>query len=580
MLIRRIKCLGYLGARYNSSHFVTTPIFYVNAGIKLIGLAPHIGHLYSAVIADAHCRYQRLKYPERKVRLCTGTDEHGTKIQQAAALHKVPVATYCDQISERYLEVFQNANILQDDFIRTTEERHKRAVAHFWRTLNSRGHIYSAAYSGWYCVSDETFLTDSQLKLDEATGTRYSLESGHPVEWTEETNYMFRLSKFQDDVIHWVKQEARIRPAKFEKILLDTLSEPLPDVSVSRPSNRVHWAIPVPDDSSQTVYVWLDALVNYLSALGYPDEEYSAFWPPAQQIIGKDILKFHGIYWPAFLIAAGLQPPGQLYVHSHWTVDGQKMSKSKQNVVNPVQAAGQYTMEGLRYFLLREGVAHSDGNYSHVKALRILNSELADTLGNLLSRACAKTLNPRQIYPSAQAEHLAEILGCLDAAKRLQESLLLLSERCAQHYESNHFHLVADTAMATLHAANNFFETSRPWELKKGAAGSNEPRLETIIAMTMDALRLCGIVLQPIIPQLATRLLDKLSVPATQRGWNYLAESFANTAHQGGSRQLNEQSSAMLFQRILEENREREERKPQPAKRSKAKKKERRETMS
>ncbi|XP_043654021.1 methionine--tRNA ligase, mitochondrial [Drosophila teissieri] len=579
MLLRRIKCLRYLGTRYNSSHYVTTPIFYVNA-------APHIGHLYSAVIADAHCRYQRLRYPEQHVRLCTGTDEHGTKIQQAASLHGIPVAKYCDDISLRYREVFRSASIQPEDFIRTTEDRHKRAVAHFWRRLHTRGHIYSAAYSGWYCVSDETFLTDSQLRLDEASGTRYSLESGHPVEWTEETNYMFRLSQFQDDVRHWVKEEARIRPAKFEKILLDTLSEPLPDVSVSRPSNRVHWAIPVPDDDSQTVYVWLDALVNYLSSVGYPDEEFSAHWPPAQQVIGKDILKFHGIYWPAFLLAAGLEPPGQLYVHSHWTVDGQKMSKSKHNVVDPVQTARQYTMEGLRYFLLREGVAHSDGNYSHVKAQRILNSELADTLGNLLSRASAKSLNPGQIYPSASAEHLADLLRSLDAAKRLQDSLLQLSERCASHYECNHFHLVADTAMATLHAANNFFESSKPWTLKAGAPDGNQARLETIIAMTMDALRLSGIVLQPIIPQLANRLLDKLSVPTAQRGWHYLAESFATTPASspglGESRQLDGQTSALLFQRILEETAVTggKEQKPQPAKRSKSKKKERRETMS
>ncbi|EDX12973.1 GD20436 [Drosophila simulans] len=582
MLIRRIKCLKYLGTRYNSSHYVTTPIFYVNA-------APHIGHLYSAVIADAHCRYQRLRYPELDVRLCTGTDEHGTKIQQAASLHGVPVAKYCDDISQRYREVFRSASIQQDDFIRTTEDRHKRAVANFWRTLYTRGHIYSAAYSGWYCVSDETFLTDSQLRLDEATGTRYSLESGHPVEWTEETNYMFRLSQFQDDVRHWVKTEARIRPAKFEKILLDTLSEPLPDVSVSRPSNRVHWAIPVPDDDSQTVYVWLDALVNYLSSVGYPDEKFSVHWPPAQQVIGKDILKFHGIYWPAFLLAAGLEPPGQLYVHSHWTVDGQKMSKSKHNVVDPLQAAQQYTMEGLRYFLLREGVAHSDGNYSHVKAQRILNSELADTLGNLLSRASAKSLNPGQIYPSTSAEHLADLLRSLDAAKRLQDSLLQLSERCASHYECNHFHLVADTTMAALHAANNFFESSKPWTLKAGAPDGNQARLETIIAMTMDALRLSGIVLQPIIPQLANRLLDKLSVPTAQRGWNYLAESFATSPNSsnshpgfGESRQLDGQTSALLFQRILEETAAKEvnQQQPQPAKRSKSKKKERRETIS
>uniref|UniRef100_A0A0A1XJZ0 Methionine--tRNA ligase, mitochondrial n=1 Tax=Zeugodacus cucurbitae TaxID=28588 RepID=A0A0A1XJZ0_ZEUCU len=558
--------------------YATTPIFYVNA-------APHIGHLYSAVITDALCRYQRLKHPEQSVHLCTGTDEHGTKIQQAAATQGVPVAQYCDNISARYRQLFGEAGITNTDFIRTTEDRHKKVVSHFWRTLHTRGHIYSAAYSGWYCVSDETFLTDSQLRLDSTTGARFSLESGHPVEWTEETNYMFRLSALQDEVLYWVKQGGRIRPAKFEKILLDMLSEPLPDVSVSRPANRVHWAIPVPDDASQTVYVWLDALINYLTSAGYPDEKYQRWWPPSVQVIGKDILKFHGIYWPAFLIAAGLEPPQQLFVHSHWTVDGQKMSKSKQNVVDPVAAAKTYTMEGLRYFLLREGVAHSDGNFSNVKALRILNSELADTLGNLLSRACAKSLNPRQVYPRLHAVQLADLLQ-MDAAKRLQDALQQIEARCAQYYADNNFYLVVDTVISTLHAANNFFETARPWELKRPAAAvivgdgattdaanaqniENFERLETIIAMTMDTLRICGIVLQPIVPQLCGKLLDKLAVPPEQRLWRNLGVCFATTttsslsANETVTRLLAAHTDAVLFRRIQLDESELQADKPQ-----------------
>lgn len=242
--------------------------------------APHIGHLYSAVIADAICRYEKLRQPESaaSVRLCTGTDEHGTKVQKAAASHKIPVEQYCKDISAKYRNVFQQAAIQNDDFIRTTEERHKQAVAYFWRSLNAKGHIYKANYQGWYCVSDETFLTDSQLRLDEPTGQRFSLESGHPVEWTEEQNYMFRLSKLQDDVLYWLKQGGRVRPIKFEKILFDMLSEPLPDVSVSRPSQRVDWAIPVPEDPTQSVYVWLDALVNYMTSAGYPDTKVCCFY--------------------------------------------------------------------------------------------------------------------------------------------------------------------------------------------------------------------------------------------------------------------------------------------------------------
>ncbi|XP_037944036.1 methionine--tRNA ligase, mitochondrial-like [Teleopsis dalmanni] len=356
MLKNTVKCLQRYCTKSNGSFYVTTPIFYVNA-------APHIGHLYSAVIADAICRYQNLLRPNNTcVRLCTGTDEHGTKVQQAASAHKIPVEQYCNDISAKYKNIFQQAHIAHNDFIRTTEDRHKAAVAQFWRCLHTNGHIYSAKYSGWYCVSDETFLTDSQLRLDESTGIRYSLESGHPVEWSDETNYMFRLSALQSDVVYWVKQGGRVRPKKFEKILLNILNEPLPDVSISRPSNRVHWAISVPSDETQTVYVWLDALINYLTSTGFPDAKYRNHWPAKVHVIGKDILKFHGVYWPAFLIAAGFEPPQQLFVHSHWTVDGQKMSKSKHNVVDPEEVARIYTMEGLRYFLLREGVAHSDGS--------------------------------------------------------------------------------------------------------------------------------------------------------------------------------------------------------------------------
>ncbi|XP_058977896.1 methionine--tRNA ligase, mitochondrial [Musca domestica] len=559
MLIPRVQSVRRLCSNVSSTFYVTTPIFYVNA-------APHIGHLYSAVIADTICRYQKLQtQPGSTVRLCTGTDEHGTKVQQAAAKHKIPVADYCNDISARYRNVFQQAAILNDDFIRTTEDRHKKAVTHFWNSLSSKGHIYSANYQGWYCVSDETFLTDSQLRVDETTGERFSLESGHPAEWTEEKNYMFRLSNLQSEVIYWLKQGGRVKPLKFEKILFDLLSEPLPDVSVSRPAERVKWAIPVPDDATQSVYVWLDALVNYLTSAGYPDPKFHSCWPPKVQVIGKDILKFHGIYWPAFLIAAGLEPPRELFVHSHWTVDGQKMSKSKNNVVDPLEASETYTMEGLRYFLLREGVPHSDGNYSSVKAMRILNAELADTMGNLLSRVCAKSLNPRQIYPRLHTAQLRDIMKT-EAAQHLLKSLEQLKEKCGQHYEDKNFYMAVDNVMSALHAANSFFETSRPWELKLKTVtepakrsllypptDENALRLETIVAMTMDTLRLSGIVLQPILPGIAGRILDKLSVPWNQRLWNNLDDHFGRIVRNECEPPIEaslSRADAVLFRRI------------------------------
>uniref|UniRef100_A0A1A9W7E1 Methionine--tRNA ligase, mitochondrial n=1 Tax=Glossina brevipalpis TaxID=37001 RepID=A0A1A9W7E1_9MUSC len=582
MLSQKLNVLNTFFRSYShnfgGNFYATTPIFYVNG-------APHIGHLYSAVIADAICRYQRLLFPEVSefIRLSTGTDEHGTKIEQAATARKTPVMSYCTKISDMFSEVFHEASVHHCDFIRTTEQRHKEAVNHFWNTLFERNTIYLNQYSGWYCVADETFLTNSQLRLDEQSGVRYSLESGHPVEWTEEENYIFRLSKFQSDILYWLKQGDHVRPAKFEKILLDTLNEPLHDVSISRPVNRVSWALPVPNDPSQTIYVWFDALVNYLTSVGYPDEKYTDFWPPSVQVLGKDILKFHGIYWPAFLIAAGLEPPKQLYVHSHWTVEGQKMSKSKNNVIEPNRAAKMYTMEGLRYFLLREGTAHSDANvrklevlcprglvcdYCNVKALRILNAELADTLGNLLSRLCSKALNPRQIYPRLHTAQLREILKT-DNGRQLSEVLQQFEAKCTQHFNDRNFYMAADVIMSTLHVANRFLEFSRPWELKlkitdvdidkrvclpMPQCDENCLKLETILAMTMDTLRVCGIALQPLVPILSTRLLDKLSVPYDQRKWANLNHHFVQVAEGAQEPPLEaclNRTNLILFKRII-----------------------------
>ncbi|XP_312573.5 methionine--tRNA ligase, mitochondrial [Anopheles gambiae] len=501
--------------------FVTTPIFYVNA-------APHIGHLYSSVIADAIHRFNQITCPAESGNcfLSTGTDEHGLKIQQAAIKHSTSTEDYCDAISTKYRELFGRFQIDYSRFIRTTDTDHRQAVQSFWRSLAASDSIYSASYSGWYCVPDETFLTDSQLKENER-GEKCSLESGHPVEWTEEENYMFRLSRYQDDVRHWVKglEGRRIQPDKFGRILLDWLEEPLPDISISRPMNRVSWGVPVPSDPSQSVYVWLDALVNYLTVAGYPKESFRTRWPPTVQVLGKDILKFHGIYWPAFLLAAQIEPPRQLLVHSHWTVDNQKMSKSKQNVVDPNERAELYTYEGLRYFLLREGVAHSDGNYSDTKVLRILNSELADTLGNLLSRCCGKALNAESIFPAVDREALGALKE-IDATKRMLEALEEMPDKASSHYKNYNFYLVVDTIVHLLHTANNFFETTAPWKLKKSDNPADRAKLNTILSVTMEVLRQAGIAAQPIVPGLSKQLLDKLQIVPTARRWNNLQVSF------------------------------------------------------
>uniref|UniRef100_A0A182QE22 Methionine--tRNA ligase, mitochondrial n=1 Tax=Anopheles farauti TaxID=69004 RepID=A0A182QE22_9DIPT len=518
-MVTRLVSRGFSSQVQHS--FVTTPIFYVNA-------APHIGHLYSSVIADAIHRFNQITLPNEggACFLSTGTDEHGLKIQQAAIKHSSSTEDYCDAISSKYRKLFARFHIDYTRFIRTTDTDHRQAVQAFWKSLVSSGSIYSSSYSGWYCVPDETFLTDNQLKENER-GEKCSAESGHPVEWTEEQNYMFRLSRYQDDVRHWVKglDGRRIQPDKFGRILLDYLAEPLPDISISRPMNRVSWGIPVPMDISQSVYVWLDALVNYLTVIGYPKENFTTRWPPTVQVLGKDILKFHGIYWPAFLIAANIEPPRQLLVHSHWTVDNQKMSKSKQNVVDPNERAELYSCEGLRYFLLREGVAHSDGNYSDTKVLRILNSELADTLGNLLSRCCGKALNAGSIFPAVD-EDAFEALQNIDATKRMLEVLEEMPDKTLNHYRNYNFYLVVDTVVHLLHTANNFFESTAPWKLKKSDNPKDRAMLKTIISVTMEVLRQTGIVTQPIVPELSRQLLDKLKISQSARRWDDLNVSF------------------------------------------------------
>ncbi|PSN42055.1 Methionine--tRNA ligase [Blattella germanica] len=492
--------------RRKSTYFITTPIFYVNA-------VPHIGHLYTAVIADAVHRFRMLLGCQQSI-FSTGTDEHGTKIQEAALKSGSSLPDYCNNISKQYRDLFDLCKISYTDYVRTTEDCHVKEVQRFWKKLEAGGHIYEGKYAGWYCTPDEAFLSENQLAEKQAPdGSIYkvSAESGHRVEWTHEENFMFRLSRFKDDLLHWLQNEHSVQPSKFRQRLVDFVSndELLHDISVSRPKDRVHWGIPVPGTPQQTIYVWLDALVSYITVAR------SRAWPPDLQIVGKDILKFHGVYWPAFLIAAGMEPPYSLLCHSHWTVNGEKMSKSKGNIVDPLQCIEKYSVSGLRYFLLREGVPHSDGNYSETKAIRILNSELADSLGNLLNRCCGATVNPEQIFPQFCPERFFELRKS-EETLRLLDLLAELPDKVKEHYETYNFYKGINSIIATLHAANGFFESQKPWELRKKHL---VPHLNTVLHLTMETLRVCGIALQPVIPDICEVLLDKLGIQPGKRKW-------------------------------------------------------------
>ncbi|XP_058807350.1 methionine--tRNA ligase, mitochondrial-like isoform X2 [Phymastichus coffea] len=497
----------------NELKYITTPIFYVNA-------VPHIGHLYTAVVSDCIARYNLMQ--GHVTFLNTGTDEHGNKVEQAAKLLNMPVDTYCDKVSSDFREMCDDFEVGYTNFIRTTDAVHKATVHYFWKLLEEKNYIYKGKYSGWYCVPEEAFLSNQDLiekKTSSGKSVKVSAESGHVVEWTEEDNYKFRLSSFQDDLKHWLKDV-------FYKIVTQWIEEGscLTDLSVSRPISRAPWGIPTPSDPNQTVYVWMDALVNYLSSLGYPQKKYKEFWPPTTQIIGKDILKFHGVYWPAFLIAAGLEPPKTLYCHSHWTVNGEKMSKSKGNVIKPFDAAEKFTIEGLRYFLLRESVPHNDSDYNEERALNVLNSELADTLGNLVSRCTGKVLNPKSEIPSAAI--YCKVLKS-EPAEQLRYNMESLGNIAKGHYESLYIHHAIDAVMTTLRSANIMVDYHKPWILRKeinNVVAMTE--LKSVIALAMETTRISALCLYPVVPKLSTNLLDFLNIPMDNRFWKDTAPKY------------------------------------------------------
>lgn len=501
------------------SFYITTPIFYVNA-------SPHVGHLYAAVIADCQNRYKQLR--GFKTKFSTGTDEHGLKIQQAAETAGQDPLDFCTAVSKRFQHLFNTCSISYTDYIRTTEQRHREAVEHFWSVLWDRGLIYKGSYEGWYSTQDESFLTPAQVgDAVDSTGNniKVSLESGHKVEWMKEDNYMFRLSIFRPQLLHWLKSNPSVvQPERFYQAVVQWLQEDLPDLSVSRQKSRLQWGIPIPGDPDQTIYVWLDALVNYLTVAGYPDN-HNQWWNVAHHIVGKDILKFHAIYWPAFLLGAGLPLPQTIHVHSHWTVAGKKMSKSIGNVVDPLNRSNVFTTDGMRYFLLRQGVPDSDCDYTDDKVVKLLNAELADSLGGLLNRCTAPALNPAQIYPPfcqasfpvkniGQSRAVAEDYIMLDAVRNLPSVV-------EQYYENLYIYKALEAISACVRQTNGFVQRHTPWKLDRQDI-KDRLWLDTILHVSLECLRVYGTLLQPIVPEISNKLLTKLGVKPSERSWDAL----------------------------------------------------------
>ncbi|KAI1305412.1 methionyl-tRNA synthetase, partial [Mortierella claussenii] len=500
----------------NKPYYITTPIFYVNA-------VPHIGHLHSAVLADTFKRFQEMK--GRQAMLSTGTDEHGLKIQQAAQTAGVKEIELCDQVSQRFRDLFDAANISYTTFIRTTEPRHAVAVKELWDQLWSKGYIYKGQHEGWYSVSDEAFYASTQVeeRTDEKKGEKYhvAIETGKLVEWTTEENYKFKLSAFAEKLSEWLDQNPdAILPKSRHQEVQGWLSSGLSDLSISRPRSRLTWGIPIPGDDSHVMYVWMDALTNYLTVTGYPWKDISdsqkkvTGWPADAQVVGKDILRFHAVYWPAFLMATGLPMPKRIIAHAHWTQMKMKMSKSIGNVVDPFEAMEEFGTDTIRFYLMNDGGLADDADYSHELVRERYRKLLAGQLGNLLRRSTSVALNPSSKIPAAPSMNDTHRD---DKALHLKLQVLpRVYDEAMSNYRTTH---ATQAIFDMLSEANAHIAHCRPWELVKDPA--KKDRLNTVLWYDMESTRLAALLLQPIMPTKASEILDQLSVKKDERSFEY-----------------------------------------------------------
>lgn len=522
-----------------TSYYITTPIFYVNS-------SPHIGHVHTLLLADALNIYNRLKQDQTETIFSTGTDEHGIKIQTAAEIRNLECRKFCDNNSSKFRHLFEQYDTTLTDFIRTTDDRHKECVTSVWKTLRDRDLIYKSSYSGWYCSSDETFVPESQVTIKSLNGQEVHVDQDdNPVHWSAEENYLFKLSAFKDQILEWLSKDRPISPVKFNNEAISLLNRTeMRDISVSRPLKRLHWGIRVPDDPEQTVYVWLDALSNYLTVAGYPCPNLKR-WPIDCQIIGKDIIKFHALYWPSFLLGLRLPLPRKIICHSHWLLNSLKMSKSRGNVVDPSEENAFLSIEGLRYYLLRASTPHSDTGYDRTQAIHRINSELADTYGNLMSRCCASTINPGRVIPKSFIDSPSS------RAQEVMDNLGQLAKQCEEHFENADFYKGADKIMSVLRLVNGIYEDTKPWKLVKVMHSDHESFkiYFDLQALTFETLRICSILLQPIVPKISASALDLMN--CKNRSWKDAQFSLNyGDPHLSQSKLNDETQRTILFRRI------------------------------
>ena len=473
-------------------YYITTPIYYVND-------KPHIGHAYTTLACDALARFKRLE--GRDVKFLTGTDEHGQKVEEAANKAGIDPQSFTDKVSQNFQDLALRMNYSHDEFIRTTSDKHKATCQKLWQILLDKGHIYLGKYAGWYSVRDEAYYTETEIVDGKAP-------TGAPVEWVEEPSYFFNLSQWQDKLLSFYDAHPDfVAPASRFNEIKSFVKGGLKDLSVSRAS--FEWGVPVPHDDDHVMYVWLDALTNYLTAAGWLDDEdsYHAHWPADVHMVGKDIVRFHAVYWPAFLMAADLPLPKRVFAHGWWTNEGQKISKSVGNVIDPHELIDEFGLDQTRYFLLREVPFGNDGDFSRNAMIQRINSDLANDLGNLSNRVQSLIVkNLEGVHPALPASPSADDMALLAAC----DSLL---KEVGDAFDKQQFHEGLKAIWDVISASNRYVDQQAPWALKKTDAA----RMAEVLAVLMEAIRVCAILLQPVMPHSAAALLDQLKISETNR---------------------------------------------------------------
>ena len=490
----------------SSNYYITTPIYYVND-------KPHIGHAYTTLACDMLARFKRLD--GYRVKFLTGTDEHGQKVQKSAAAANTDPQSFTDRVSQNFRDLTALLNFSNDDFIRTTEERHKAACQALWRKLVANGDIYLGSYAGWYAVRDEAYYQEDELTVS-PDGKKIA-PSGAECEWVEESSYFFRLSAWQERLLaHYEAHPDFIMPSARRNEVISFVKGGLKDLSISR--TAFDWGVPVPPDDpaakGHIMYVWLDALTNYITALGYPDtghDDYQNFWPADVHMVGKDILRFHAVYWPAFLMAADLAPPSRIFAHGWWTIEGQKMSKSLGNVIAPASLVERYGLDQTRYFLLREVPFGNDGDFSDRAIIARSNGDLANDIGNLAQRVLSMVFkNCDGVLPAPGAFSAADqaLLNAVDGLlPTLRETL-----------DQQSFHRALEAIWQVVGDANRYVDDQAPWALRK----TDPARMNTVLYVLVETIRSLFILIQPVMPDSAHKLLIQLgyqeNVPFTELG--------------------------------------------------------------